>query len=93
MANNYYCVRDKKIDLNEILDDSSNNCTTDSMVCCICCSEIRVSEIQPRHLKSGCNHVFHKICFYEWQRESDSCPVCRKRSPYKRRCRTNRSAQ
>jgi hypothetical protein len=29
------------------------------------------------HIKTSCNHVFHRTCLQRWSRDHNSCPLCR----------------
>ena len=29
------------------------------------------------HIKTSCNHVFHRTCLQRWTRDHNSCPLCR----------------
>ena len=41
------------------------------MVCAICLCDIE------HKVKLSCKHIFHKECIEEWQKRSNTCPLCR----------------
>ena len=41
--------------------------------CCICLCDIHDGKTKV----SPCNHVFHSVCIEEWNKKSNTCPLCR----------------
>ena len=57
------------------------NLTSDTIVTiqkslneCSICLEVNNNQI----IKTDCNHEFHEKCFFEWMKNSATCPICRK---------------
>ena len=53
------------------------NCGNKIPICAMCndsiFSEDKVYQLKP------CNHLFHKVCMYEWIAENQKCPICEER--------------
>ena len=57
-----------------------NNETSEN-ICSICLCELTSSG----KLTTTCNHIFHKECINSWIERNNTCPLCRKNSPIKKK--------
>lgn len=48
--------------------------------CCVCLEPLSLDDKQQTATKLSCGHIFHKHCFDDWCKHSNSrtCPFCRK---------------
>lgn len=70
---NGFCKRHMK----SITEEKEETCCIELEECSICLCDIENKKMSV----TICNHMFHKVCIKEWCKESNSCPICRRREP------------
>ena len=53
----------------------------DDDACVICCGDLDKKTKKDLFKLEECGHSFHTKCLFRWQRENNSCPLCRKELP------------
>jgi len=74
-ANLYFCSSLSSSTLNS--QDASPNHTSDSVeTLCAICLDVKDAEMGNLYIVTGCSHVYHEHCIFQWKRKSRKCPIC-----------------
>ena len=63
----------KKFNMPEKHYKKNENDINELPTCCICLSEIR----KKNKITLPCGHILHLLCFSNWQKKNNICPLCR----------------
>jgi len=49
--------------------------------CSTCLEEIALGDYTKESVITDCGHIFHRKCLFQWLRQNNICPECRKENP------------